>query len=168
VSVQIIHGGQTGVDRGAHFGALAHGFTVGGFMPADGSDESGPIPRDVARYLWHAPGSGSNVGARTRMNLKIAHALLVVVEDRTKPHATPGTKLTLDYARQIDLKARYVVDTDTPESMLVEWLRAVKLQRGPLAMNLMIAGPRASLWPEAESVAFSILASVWRAIGLAP
>jgi hypothetical protein len=41
---KIVSGGQTGVDRGALDAALAAEFPCGGWCPADGAAEDGPIP----------------------------------------------------------------------------------------------------------------------------
>jgi len=41
---KIVSGGQTGVDRGALDAALAAIFPCGGWCPADGAAEDGPIP----------------------------------------------------------------------------------------------------------------------------
>src|SRR5690349_17304665 len=97
----VVAGGQTGVDRGAHRAALEVGFDVTGYMPSDGKDELGPIPGNVASHLRRCAKRG--YAARTEANLLIADALLVVVEDRIDPYRTPGTKLTLQIARELKL-----------------------------------------------------------------
>lgn len=178
MTVQIIHGGQTGVDRGAHRGALAHGFAVGGFMPNDARDERGEIPEDVAEHLWRAPYPG--LAARTKLNVESSHALIAVVADRTEPYATPGTKYTLECARRFDIKTRLVVDTETKPETIAAWAKQAvanafaRRQRLRLArvrhlhgvdFCLMIAGPRASLWPEGERVTMSLVGVLAAAIG---
>lgn len=176
MAIQIIHGGQTGVDRGAHRGALSNGFAVGGFMPNDASDERGAIPDDIAEHLWRAPYPG--LAARTKLNVESAHALLVVVRDRTNPWASPGTKYTLECARKIDLRCRFIADTETKPSDLIAWAKAavadcearrVRLARARIPhgvqFQMMVAGPRASVWPEGERVTLSLLDLVGVAIG---
>ncbi len=172
---QIIHGGQTGVDRGAHRGAMANRFAVGGFMPNDARDEHGDIPDDVAEHLWRCPYPG--LSARTKLNVESAHALLVVVADRTEPYATPGTRFTLQHARRVDIRTRLVVDTETKPAEVVGWLRDamgnVRARRRRLAsvhiphgvdFCLMVAGPRASMWPDGERVTMSLLDAMGAAI----
>lgn len=161
MAIQIIHGGQTGVDRGAHRGALANRFGVGGFMPADARDERGPIPEDVTKHLWPCVRAGNS--ARTKLNVESAHALLVVVHDRMNPWATPGTKYTLDCARAIGLRYRFIADTETKPSELMAWAKASLVVSR--SFHLMVAGPRASLWPEGERVTMSLLDLVGVAIG---
>ncbi|HSX21410.1 MAG TPA: putative molybdenum carrier protein, partial [Gaiellaceae bacterium] len=66
--ITIVHGGQTGVDRGAHEAAIDNGWRVAGYMPRDGRDELGPIPPDVARFLVAHEKAG--YGARTEANVR--------------------------------------------------------------------------------------------------
>jgi hypothetical protein len=143
VNIQIIHGAQTGVDRGAHEAALENGWDIAGYMPRDGRDELGDIPIDVAKYLKRCIITGYS--ARTHANIETAHVVLVVVPDKQNPYTTPGTRLTLQKARALG-RPRMVVDPVEDAYTIARWLwlMAAKAQRDPL--KVMVAGPRESRW----------------------
>lgn len=151
--ITILHGGQTGVDRGAHEAALgASDWSIAGYMPRDGRDELGKIPEAVARHLQPCPRSG--YGARTEMNVAIAEALLIVVRDEDDPRATPGTAKTIDLARDRKLP-RKIVDPSASDYDVACWIRALThrqlgLDGGAQPLRLMIAGPRESKWTAAR------------------
>jgi len=164
--LMIIHGGQTGVDRGAHEAATDIGWQIGGFMPSSCRDEYGPIPSGVSRHLTRCATIG--YGARTEANLAIAHALLVVVSDADDPYRTPGTKKTLLDAREIRLP-REVVDATSDDLTTAAWLRLlfnqVKHQNGQLQVppfRLMVAGPRESKWTDGRVQTAAFLRRVAR------
>lgn len=150
--ITILHGGQTGVDRGAHEAAIDVGWKVDGYMPSHGRDEFGPIPPDVARYL--KPCVRSGLGARTEENVRAAGALIVVVHDVDDPRATPGTAKTLDLAAGCRLR-RMVVDPRADVWQIASWVRnmigtqqplLIAHALDPIPLRLMVAGPRESKW----------------------
>lgn len=142
----IIHGGQTGVDRGAHEAALDLGLKICGSIPADCRDEEGIIPSAVRDHL--RPLEFGDKAARTRANIIDADAVLVVVKDRLRPDVTPGTKMTLEYART---RGKPVLITDGypgDEAIVSGWLARC----WPAApRKLMVAGPRATLWADGRA-----------------
>lgn len=156
--ITLIHGGQTGVDRGAHEAAIDNGWLITGYMPRGGRDEYGRIQPDVARYLIEHEKSA--YAARTAANVRSCDALLVVVRDRDDPRATPGTALTLDLAAGLPMgKRRMVVDPTDAADMIARWiwqyLRTATLPLpfdafDPVPAKLMVAGPRESKWAEAR------------------
>lgn len=151
--ITVIHGGQTGVDRGAHQAAIDNGWLVSGYMPRDGRDELGAIPRQVAQFLM--PCTRSGYGARTEENVQIAHALLVVVYDADDPRATPGTAKTIDLAARRRLP-REVADPRSDARQLARWVKQIFdhhvmfPSNGHVPLKLMIAGPRESKWKDAR------------------
>lgn len=160
----LIHGGQTGVDRGAHDAAIDNGWAVAGYMPRDGRDERGPIPPDVAQSLWTCEKPG--FAARTEANVRTSDALLVVVQNAADPQVTPGTAKTLNLATGRNLR-RQIVDSRSSSLMIAEWiwrdLLAHHMQMpmlfemfetstpDPIPVRLMVAGPRESKWPGAQA-----------------
>jgi len=162
----IVHGGQLGVDRGAHHGARAARIQIFGYMPANCEDEAGMIPEEIRGYLVRCKRKG--YAARTDANLDFADALLVIVPDRARPARSPGTARTLDGARERSLPY-LVVDHDVDVSTVRQWVSShcVMTSRQKLALmpetngtRLMVAGPRASKWPEGEAVAQRFVAAL--------
>lgn len=131
------------------------GFPVDGFMPSDARDELGDIPDDVATHLRRFPVRG--YGPRTLGNIEIAHAVLAIVEDRTNPYATPGTRLTLHAARRRKLPT-LAIDGETPIAIVRQFV-APMLTAHPLP-RIMVAGPRASKWADGEATARRIVVAL--------
>lgn len=166
----VIHGGQTGVDRGAHEFAIACGLGVHGFMPSNRQDEEGLIPRDVAAHLMAAPHQGG-LARRTTWNIGYAHALIVMVPDKQAPYATPGTKLTLELARSKNLE-RAVVDPGDSPALVGRQVRqwdleisgnaALDAETRRTGMRLMIAGPRETRWLGARAITAAWLIEMYR------
>src|SRR5580765_4915217 len=129
--ITIVHGGQTGVDRGAHEAALSNDWRVAGFMPRDGCDELGKIPQAVARFLelYHKP----SLVARTKANVQIAAATLIVVRNVDAPWETPGTAKTLDLAAFYRLP-RMTVDSTTDPPNIARWIYNNSHARDPLLL----------------------------------
>ncbi len=155
----IVHGGQTGVDRGAALVAQGMDLVVEGYMPKDLSDEAGPIPAWARRGL--RPLKVEGYMQRTTANVVHCDLALVVVRDRHLPYATPGSALTLQAARSIG-RPRFTADPDTPIAMVEAWLREKAPHSSPV--KLMVAGPRASRWEEGEFIARSILSDLVRKV----
>src|SRR5688572_7144606 len=148
----IIHGGQTGVDRGAHFAARDTGLAIEGFMPLEENDELGPIPPDVAK--WLTPMKVSGFMQRTVQNVIKCDAVLAVVEDKQKPWATRGTALALQTARLAAQRPRLAIDEGDKERFVIDWIRGLMSSNARAGeFRLMVCGPRASLWPSGERVA---------------
>lgn len=160
MGIVIIHGGQRGVDRGAHIGAIDNGWLVKGFMPRNGRDEDGPIPPDVARHLERCV--DASLPARTRANVVLCQAVLISVADKDDPQATPGTALTMRLAAELGRPRQVICPLDPEEHVrIAEWLRMLGIrQSGAVGLlrdlRLMVAGPRASKWPagQAETAGF--------------
>ena len=171
--ITIIHGGQTGVDRGAHEAAIDNGWRVAGYMPSDARDELGLIPQDVTRFL--VPHDKASYAARTVANVASASAALIVVHDAGNPLATPGTAMTIDLAAQQRLPRR-VVDPTTDAAQIALWicsdllmqrtlmlpLDGLKLDPDP--MRLLVAGPRESKWRGAQAETAALLRRIALAI----
>jgi hypothetical protein len=145
MNIQLIHGGQTGVDRGAHEAALENGWSIGGYMPKDGLDEFGLIPIDIAKFLKHCTIGG--YAARTRVNIDIAHVVLVVVPAKQNPFATPGTRLTLQTARALG-RPSIIIEAHSVVVPVAQWLWMWAGKGGRDPLRVMVAGPRASRWTD--------------------
>jgi Circularly permutated YpsA SLOG family len=154
--ITLLHGGQTGVDRGAHEAALDNGWLITGYMPQDGRDECGKIPDAVAKHL--IPCAKAGYGARTEANVKIADAALIVVRTADDPQATPGTAKTIALVANRRLH-RLIVDPKWDPAVIARWiwrdlltmtktlsLPLLGAQPEPTPTRLLVAGPRESLW----------------------
>ena len=170
--ITIVHGGQTGVDRGAHDGAIDNGWRVAGYMPSDARDELGPIPQDVAKFL--VPHDKANYAARTEANVASVSAALIVVRDAADPRATPGTAMTIDLAARRRLFCK-IVDPTTDAALIARWIWSDLLVPRPLmlpldgltldpAPTLLVAGPRESKWRGARVETAALLGRVAIAI----
>lgn len=169
----IIHGGQTGVDRGAHEAAIANGWSISGYMPRRRCDELGPIPADVAQRLTAYESGG--YADRTKANVRISDALLVVVPSVQAPERTPGTAMTIDLARERSLSLK-IVDPYTNSTEIGDWIASLlrelattthsqrllfaALETYPVCLRLMIAGPRESRWNGARAATVQFLREV--------
>lgn len=157
----LIHGGQTGVDRGAWAAATAlyqtTGQTIraGGIMPKDAKDERGVIPEIVRRNMRACDTTGYE--ARTAENVAGAHALLVVVQNRLFPDATPGTRLTLELAAKRPGFQVMIADGDSADQVTWWLTHLPPWTRNKHPFKLMVAGPRESKWPGAELITQELL-----------
>jgi hypothetical protein len=156
----ILQGGQTGVDRGAWCAGKALYIKCGGIMPKDCTDEKGIIPAGVREHMRACEFPGKI--ARTKENILLASALLVVVEDRLNPERTPGTKATLDFARTRP-GLQVMVASKGDSDAVASWLAHLPPSSRQQSMSrsggffLTVAGPRASLWPDGEQVTLDLL-----------
>jgi hypothetical protein len=171
--ITIVHGGQTGVDRGAHEAAIDNGWGLAGYMPRDQRDERGRIPSEVARFL--VPHDRLSYGARTEANVSTCVAALIVVKDASDPRVTPGTAKTIDLVAARQLLWR-VIDPTSDPVLVARWiwhyLLAVGTRLLPFAQaespaispRLLVAGPRESKWQGAQNAAAELLREVARAL----
>jgi hypothetical protein len=175
--ITLVHGGQTGVDRGAHDAAVEHGWQITGYMPRDGRDELGPIPPEIARFL--IPHASAHYAARTAANVAMVAAILVVVRDAGDPRATPGTTKTINLARDRRV-VPVVVDPSCDVLPIASWLyRDLLAPWPPLTLplagfepyepeppaRLLVAGPRESKWPGARAATADLLRRIVAAVG---
>ena len=170
--ITIVHGGQTGVDRGGHEGAIANGWRVWGYMPSDARDELGPIPAAVAKLLVRH--ESPSYAARTEANVRVVNAALIVVAATENALSTPGTAKTIDLAKRRGMPCK-IVDPSTDASALAVWIwsdllmmRTLMLpldglRLEPVPIRLLVAGPRESKWRGAQVATADLL----RRVGLA-
>jgi len=172
-AITIVHGGQTGVDRGAHEAAIDNGWGVAGYMPRDGRDELGKIPEAVARFL--VAHDKTSYAARTEANVRTATAALIVVRDADDPRETPGTAKTIALAAARRLP-RMIVDPTAEAETIARWIWRDLLMRQALLLpllgqafdhvppRLLVAGPRESKWQGARVQTAALLRRVARAL----
>jgi hypothetical protein len=136
--IQIISGGQTGVDRGALDAALAASFPVGGYCPAGRSAEDGIIPD---RNPLTALDRGGPL-ERTLMNVAESDGTAILYFESL----TGGTERTLQACLFLQ-RAYLLIDAELclPEAAAERIRGFCKLHRIEI---LNIAGPRASQWDD--------------------
>lgn len=141
--MEIVSGGQTGVDRAALDTALQLGLHCGGWCPRGRRAEDGPIPE---RYPLRETPTAS-YPQRTEWNVRDSDGTLVLHRGRLRG----GTALTLRLARRLGRPALAVDLSAAPRAEAVrEWIR----REGIATLN--VAGPRESEQPgiHAQAAAF--------------
>ena len=144
----ILHSGQTGVERGAHDGALAAGFGVAGVMCRTARDELGPIPTDVAQHLTHHTEHGYRAAAVATM--QTAHGVVIVVPNVAEDLRTRRTgwlRRTARAGRVPHCMFEPAADFDEIE----RWVKTVDVKDE--RRRIHVTGPRATRWAEGEAVA---------------
>jgi hypothetical protein len=154
--VQLISGGQTGVDRAALDAALASGFPCGGWCPRGRRAEDGELP---ARYPLRET-SSSHYGQRTALNVRDSDGTLVMslgAPDR-------GTALTCRLAGERD-KPVLLLDVSTGDPGAAAGA-ALRWAHGHWLETLNVAGPRESSAPGIYARAFGVMTQLVRLLQL--
>ena len=154
--VKIVSGGQTGADRAAIDTGIDLGLRVGGWVPNGGWAEDYPQPPGLlAKYPQLFEADEAAPQRRTRLNVRDSDATLILVKEGWKK-ASPGTRLTLEYARELGRPVK-VVRVDAPDAAerVRQWLAGV----GTLSV-LNVAGPRESEAPGLYEQAREVLRKV--------
>lgn len=135
-NINIISGGQTGVDRAALDFALKNGIQCGGWCPfgrlaEDGIlDERYPLKESIT----------SSYKERTRLNIQDSDGTIIIYENEMDE----GTKLTRDIAHSMKKPLRKIQlhdDQSTVKVQLKTWITINKIS------VLNVAGPRESSSP---------------------
>ena len=170
--ITIVHGGQTGVDRGAHEAAIDNGWKLAGYMTRDQRDELGQIPPAVARFLVVI--DKTSYTARTEANVRTSTAALIVVRDEDDPRVTPGTIKTIDLVAERKMRCQ-IVGPQHDATVIARWiwndlltmstltLPLITQVPDPVPTRLLVAGPRESKWRNARVETAGLL----RRVGLA-
>jgi putative molybdenum carrier protein len=146
--LEVVSGGQTGVDRAALDAALALGLPCGGWCPRGRRAEDGAVPD---RYpLRETPSTA--YPERTEWNVRDSDGTLVLHRGRLRG----GTALTLRLARRYGRPALAVDMAAPPAAAAVRrWLERERIGR------LNVAGPRESDQPGIHDQAAAFLREVF-------
>lgn len=142
----IVHSGQTGVERGAHQGAVASGLEVTGVCTSTIRDELGPLPPDVATRL--RPCSSRGFRPALAASLELATHVLLIVRDADAASPAPAMGWVLTQIRRLRLDYIHC-DHQTHPSDVTAWLA----QAGEGRHHVLVTGPRATRWPNGEYIA---------------
>jgi hypothetical protein len=151
----IVHSGQTGVERGAHHGAVAAGFYITGFMASGKRDEVGPLPHTIAKHL--TPSNDAGPRAAVRANLAIADAVLIVVPTAETAERFPAMDFVMREVRMRRLP-HLICDPETSMHHVSAWAGDVREHR--TACRLVVTGPRATRWQAGEEIARRLVRSL--------
>lgn len=155
MQLEIISGGQTGVDRAALDTAIRYDLPCGGWCPPGRLAEDGPLSN-------HYPLTELSSGGypqRTKRNVKDADATLIIHGGKVGR----GTGLTINTAKQLS-KPLLVLnlgacDGNSDFSQHQSQLRDFIQQNQISVLN--VAGPRASGWGDAYAFSRKLLAGVF-------
>ena len=147
--MEIISGGQTGVDRAALDVALKHGIESGGWCPTGRLDEFGRIPD---HYPLKELDSGGFI-ERTLQNVKDSEGTVIIFSGKLGG----GTEQTVRFCAQ-EQRPHQLIDASTisveeAAQSISDFVRENKID------ILNVAGPRASEWPNGYDYAFRALAN---------
>jgi hypothetical protein len=149
--LNVVSGGQTGVDRAALDAARAAGLPIGGWCPRGRLAEDGPIPAEYP--LRETP--SDDYAERTEWNVRDADATLVL----TRGRPSPGTALTIELARRLDRRLLVLDLRDSPDPTAI----ATFVREGEMAV-LNVAGPRESQSPGIGQEARAFLERAFRLV----
>ena len=145
--LEVVSGGQTGVDRAALDTALELGLDCGGWCPRGRRAEDGPLS---ARYPLRETPSAA-YPQRTEWNARDSDATLVLHRGRLRG----GTALTVRLARSLGRPTLAVdLGTTADADAVREWLAHEGVRR------LNVAGPRESEQPGIHDQAAAFLRQV--------
>lgn len=142
ISIKIISGGQTGVDRGALDAALSLGIPCGGWCPENRMAEDGVIPDQYPVVVLE----GSGYRKRTKQNVQDSDATLIIYFDSIFPKG--GTELTL--LECIKVSKPYLLIDGNEWSIAHAAARIARFCQENHIQQLNVAGPKGSSLPQAH------------------
>src|SRR6201997_4308786 len=138
--MELISGGQSGVDRAVLDVALTHDITYGGWCPKGGWAEDFPAPPGLmAKYPLLQETPLSDPAQRTEWNVRDADACMIILDARGFA-ASAGTTLAQELAHRYR-KPLLVVNLEEPDmpERVALWLR-VQRARHRAELKLAIGG----------------------------
>jgi hypothetical protein len=164
VSLKIITGGQSGVDRAALDVAACLGLAYGGWCPRGGwAEDFTDPPGLLAHYPLLKETPLPDLAQRTQWNLRDSDAVLIITS-AGRLAASQGTALARELAER-DGKPLLVVGLDEPDAAprAKQWLEGLCKTRDPKRpLALGIGGPRESEAPGIYQQAAEFLRAVLR------
>lgn len=158
VSLKIISGAQTGVDRAALDAALAYGVPCSGWVPKGRLDEDGLIP---AHYPVQEMKEGG-YKQRTLQNLTEADGTLILYFGFLEGGTEQTVAHCIKQRRPYQLIDGQEISADRAAELAVDFIRLRKLG------SLNVAGPRASKRPDAYDYALAVVSALLSKLGFKP
>jgi hypothetical protein len=163
--VQLICGGQSGVDRAALDVAIARGIAYGGWCPKGGwAEDFREPPGLLAKYPRLAATPLADPAQRTEWNVRDADACLIVA-DAAGLEVSAGTVLASELAHRYR-KPLFVAKLGNAEApgQATLWLRVQQARHG-VGLKLAVGGPRESEAPGIYQGAKAFIAALVDAVG---
>ena len=163
--MQLMSGGQSGVDRAVLDVALVHGVAYGGWCPKGGWAEDFPNPPGLlAKYPNLRETPLADPAQRTEWNVRDADACLIVA-DAAGLEVSAGTALASDLAHRYR-KPLYVAVLDNADVLKHAslWLRVQQARHGS-GLKLAIGGPRESEAPGIYARATAFVRELMDSVG---
>lgn len=158
--MQIISGGQTGVDRAALDVAIERGMVWSGWCPKGGWAEDLPDPPGLlAKYPRLKETPLPHPLQRTEWNVRDSDATLIIT-DREGMSVSIGTRRAHQWARQHG-KPHLIVDASDADApaRAAAWVETQKKRFG-MDLTLGIGGPRESEAPGIYMRARALIAAI--------
>jgi hypothetical protein len=158
--MQLISGGQTGVDRAVLDVAIERGMAYGGWCPKGGWAEDFLAPPGLlAKYPQLRETPLADPAQRTEWNIRDADACMIVI-DAGGLAASAGTALAQDLAHRYR-RPLMVVNLGETNALnrAALWLRVQQARHGA-GLKLAIGGPRESETPEIYLRAAALIRSL--------
>lgn len=163
--MQIISGGQSGVDRAALDAALARGIDYGGWCPRGGWAEDFPAsPGLLAKYPKLRPTPRRDPAQRTLRNVRDADACLIIV-DAGGTAVSAGTSLAQTLAHR-HRKPLLIVNLGDAKGVdrAALWLSEQEARHGA-RLKLTVGGPRESEAPGIYARAMAFIGALLERCG---
>ncbi len=163
--MQLICGGQSGVDRAALDVAVGRGIAYGGWCPKGGWAEDFPQPPGLlAKYPQLAETPLADPAQRTEWNVRDADACLIITA-AAGPEVSAGTVLAGELAHRYR-KPLFIAQLGNADALgqAALWLRVQQAKRGA-ALKLAVGGPRESEVPGIYRRAATFIAALMDAVG---
>jgi hypothetical protein len=162
--VQLICGGQSGVDRAALDVAVGRGIAYGGWCPKGGWAEDFPRPPGLlAKYPQLAETPLADPAQRTEWNVRDADACLIVA-DAAGLEISAGTVLAGELAHRYR-KPLFIARLGQADALrhAALWLRVQQARHGA-GLKLAVGGPRESEAPGIYQRAKALIAALMDAL----
>lgn len=150
--MQIISGGQTGVDRGALDVAMESGVDCGGWCPSDGRAEDGPIPEKYP--LKRVPYGGYS--ERTLHNVLDSDATLIIYFGALSAGTEETLLRCIQHGRPYQLIDAREISSDRAVELAVAFVNRNEVE------VLNVAGPRVSEWADGYEYALQVVGGLCR------
>lgn len=164
MKLQIISGGQTGVDTAALLAAEAHSLPICGYVPKDYTNELGAyrIPARFWPFLTLTNTTESSL--RTELNCTEADGILTLLKGENRyTNVSKGTQHGIDHARSLGKSAAQLCFVDLASTNLVaETEKVVSWIVDTKVTKCAIGGPRESEVPGIEVEADAFLREVFK------